>query len=68
MQVTIKSKSQLKVGGPKNPTVVATFEVGEKLTLKCISADGAYPVVYVIEERPDVGELTRGQLRSFLDI
>ena len=70
MEKIVKSEYPFYVGGPAEETrkLVTIFKEGEKLTLVCVSAKGEYPPSYEIKEHPEVGVVTRGMLRSFVEI
>ncbi len=69
-RVVVPHDHVLVIGGPKEEAIVerCVFTAGERLTVWETTEPGTSPRVFVIDERPEVGELSRAVLARFIPV
>lgn len=68
ISAVVESDSQLKFGGPRECDTVRVrgFKAGERLSLREVTDASGYPRMFIIDEYPELGALSRKTLAQVL--
>lgn len=68
ISAVVQSDSQLKFGGPRESDIVRVhgFKAGERLSIREVTDASGYPRMFVIDDYPELGALSRKTLAQIL--